>query len=111
MGGFARPTDDLDTVLDIRTTPNMLEIFTGALIELGFLSEGRSWEGHEHRWVRGNAKVDVLIATGLGVRASLKKGVTGGTTLPTSGGQGALDRAERIEIETKGNALPPHSAP
>lgn len=93
-----RPTDDLDAILDVRTTPTMLKRFTETLVEIGFSSAGKSWEGHEHRWVRGNAVIDVLIASGLGERANSRKGVFGGTTIPTQGGQGALDRAESVKI-------------
>lgn len=93
-----RATDDIDTVLDIRMAPKILETFTRVLQDLGFQSAGRSFEGHEHRWIRGAAKLDVLIATGLGVKADTRKGVTGGTTLATSGGQGALDRSIKYEI-------------
>ena len=93
-----RATNDIDTVLDIRMVPKMLERFTGVLSDLGFQSAGRSFEGHEHRWVRGAATIDILIATGLGEKADTRKGVTGGTTLATSGGQGALDRSVKYEI-------------
>jgi len=93
-----RPTDDLDAVLDIRTTPTMLNKFTAVLVDIGFSSDGKSWEGHEHRWTRGSATIDVLIASGLGERANSRKGVFGGTTIPTPGGQGALDRAEKVKV-------------
>lgn len=94
----SRATDDIDTVLDIRMAPKMLEMFTTVLLDLGFESAGRSFEGHEHRWIRGAGILDVLIATGLGEKADTRKGVTGGTTLATSGGQGALDRSVKYEI-------------
>lgn len=94
----SRATDDIDAVLDIRMAPKMLEIFTGVLLDLGFKSAGRSFEGHEHRWIRGAGILDVLIATGLGEKADTRTGVTGGTTLATSGGQGALDRSVKYEI-------------
>ncbi|MHB1128652.1 MAG: hypothetical protein ACYC06_01195 [Ilumatobacteraceae bacterium] len=97
-----RPTDDLDAVLDIRTMPTMLENITQVLVEIGFSSEGKSPEGHEHRWVRGNAVIDLLIADGLGERANSRKGIFGGTTIPTPGGQGALDRAEKVNIIHQG---------
>lgn len=93
-----RPTDDLDAVLDIRTTPTMLKKFTAVLVEIGFTSDGKSWEGHEHRWIRGSAVIDVLIASGLGERANSRKGIFGGTTIPTPGGQGALNRAEKVKV-------------
>jgi hypothetical protein len=97
-----RPTDDLDAVLDIRTMPTILENMTQVLVDIGFSSKGKSPEGHEHRWVRGNAVIDLLIARGLGNRASSRKGIFGGTTIATPGGQGALDRAEKVRINHQG---------
>jgi len=35
-----RPTDDIDTVLDVRAYPDMLEAFTGVLVDLGFRPVG-----------------------------------------------------------------------
>ncbi len=93
-----RPTNDVDTVLDVRTTPKILKTFTSALLDLGFSPDGESWEGHQHRWTREKATIDVLIATNLGEQAGSRKGVMGGTTLETPGGQAALDRSERVTI-------------
>lgn len=72
-----RPTDDVDTVLDIRAHPQMLRTFTEALSSVGFRSSGESWEGHQHRWVRDQAQIDVLIPSSLGDRARRRTGVTG----------------------------------
>lgn len=72
-----RPTDDVDTVLDIRAHPQMLRTFTGALSSVGFRSSGESWEGHQHRWVRDQAQIDVLFPSNLGERARRRTGVTG----------------------------------
>ena len=97
-----RPTDDADTVLDVRAHPNMLTVFTEALSRVGFRSDGESWEGHQHRWVRDQAQIDVLIPRTLGERARLRKEVTGGTTLETPGAQGAIDRSEPISVNVDG---------
>lgn len=97
-----RPTDDVDAVLDIRATPTMLKKVTQFMVEIGFTSAGQSPEGHEHRWIRGDAQIDLLVASGLGERANSRTGVTGGTTIATPGGQGALDRAQRVEIIYQG---------
>ncbi|GAB3542995.1 hypothetical protein GCM10027403_36540 [Arthrobacter tecti] len=93
-----RPTDDADTVLDIREHPNMLATFTGLLVELGFKSAGFSPDGHEHRWVREEAKIDVLIPRFLGERAEKRGGVNGGTTLAAPAGQTAVNRTETVEV-------------
>ncbi|GAA1491843.1 hypothetical protein GCM10009627_01890 [Curtobacterium herbarum] len=63
-----RPTHDADTALDVRARPRMLLEFTTALRELGFVADGESLEGHQHRWVRGGAQIDVLIPWFLGER-------------------------------------------
>lgn len=86
--GFSpsRPTDDGDVVLDVRAQPNVLRSFTGALVAVGFSSAGVSPEGHQHRWVRGDASIDVLIPQGLGPISDSRTGITGGTTLATPGG-------------------------
>jgi hypothetical protein len=69
-----RPTDDGDVALDVRAHPNALYDFTAALTRVGFASVGETLQGHQHRWVRGEASIDVLIPQGLGRAAGLKKG-------------------------------------
>jgi hypothetical protein len=83
--GFApsRPTEDADTVLDVRAHPDILDRFTRALIDLGWSSAGESPDGHQHRWLGGGSQIDVLIPTGLGARAAGCRGAGGGTTLET----------------------------
>lgn len=93
-----RATTDADFALDIRAYPQMLHDFTSLLQKLGFESDGESLEGHQHRWIRGKAKVDVLIPRYLGERAAARRGVTGGTTIAAPATQQALDRAETVEV-------------
>lgn len=97
-----RPTNDADTVIDVRADPAMLATFTGVLTDLGFESAGISAEGHQHRWVRGDASIDVLLPDGVGERASLRRGVTGSPTLPTAGGTQALQRSETVAVTVAG---------
>lgn len=97
-----RPTDDVDAVLDVRANPLVLRDFTATLVELGFESDGETWSGHQHRWVRGDAIVDILIPRFLGERAEKRRGATGGTTLPTIGGQAVLDRSQTVELDLDG---------
>lgn len=99
-----RPTNDADTVIDVRADPTMLATFTGVLTELGFTSAGISAEGLQHRWVRGDASIDVLLPDGVGERASLRHGVTGSPTLPTAGGTQALQRSETVAVTVSGHA-------
>jgi hypothetical protein len=105
-----RPTDDADAVLDVRARPRILHDFTALLKTLDFTSAGTSPSGHQHRWVRDNATIDVLIPRNVGIRASQRTGVSGGTTLETPGAQQALDRAQRIEVtvgDAEGSVLRP----
>jgi hypothetical protein len=103
-GSPARPTDDLDAVLDVRAEPNALLTFTTALTDMGFTSDGETWTGHHHRWVRGEATIDVLIPRSLGERAAQRTGASGGTTLETPGAQQALNRTEDVDVVLGGRA-------
>lgn len=94
-----RPTDDADTVLDVRAEPQAHLQITTTLRELGFAPAGQTWNGHQHRWVRDDeAVVDVLIPRHLGERAARRTGAGGGTTLETPGAQQALDRTEDVDV-------------
>jgi hypothetical protein len=95
---IVRATTDADFALDIRGYPTMLYDFTALLESIGFESQGESLEGHQHRWIRGKAKIDVLIPRFLGERATKRTGVTGGTTIAAPATQQALDRAETVEV-------------
>ena len=96
-----RPTDDLDAVLDVRGEPGdpgVLMTFTKVLDGLGFAPAGTSPNGHQHRWVRDGAQIDVLIPRAVGERAAKRKGVGGRTTIETPGAQQALNRTEGIAV-------------
>lgn len=97
-----RPTNDVDAVIDVRARPNMLRIFTQALTELGFSASGISAEGVQHRWVRDEATIDVLLPEGVGEKAALRTGVTASPTIPTPGGTQALDRSESVAVSVEG---------
>jgi hypothetical protein len=94
-----RATKDADIALDIRAYPRMLHDFTAHLLKLGFQSAGASMEGHQHRWTRGEAVVDVLIPRYLGERAGNRRGATGGTTIAAPASQQALDRSETVRVQ------------
>ena len=97
-----RPTDDVDTVLDVRAEPHVLHGFTTALRDLGFRPAGVTWTGHQHRWELEDAAIDILIPRHLGERASSRTGVTGATTIETPGAQQALDRTEEVQVNIAG---------
>lgn len=98
-GSPARPTDDVDTVLDVRAEPYALLEITSTLRDLEFAPAGTTWNGHQHRWIRADdAVIDLLIPRHLGERAARRTGATGGTTLETPGAQQALDRTDDVDV-------------
>lgn len=97
-----RPTNDADTVIDVRADPKMLHTFTKVLTDMGFRSAGISAEGRQHRWVRDQACIDVLLPEGAGERASGRTGITGSPTVPTQGGTQALQRTEIVAVTVAG---------
>ena len=103
--GYAkvRPTTDADAILDVRARSTILLDFTAALASLGFTPESNNMAGHQSHWERGTARVDVMIPTGLGKRASSRKGSKGGTALETPGAQKALDRSQPVNVMWAGS--------
>lgn len=93
----ARPTNDVDTVVDIRASPDMLETFTRALTDIGFIPD-TSGDGIQHRWNRDLAQFDVLIPEGVGERAASRVGVGGAPTISAPGTTQALARTDVVEV-------------
>jgi hypothetical protein len=93
-----RSTPDVDAVVDARRVPKIFATFTRALEEVGFQVNGETMMGKQHRWVRGEAMIDVLIPQNLG-RAAEIPSASGKPGLETPGAQFALDRSERVEVE------------
>lgn len=94
-----RTTDDADALLNVKHRPTILFDFTQGLHDAGFRPTDVTPEGHQHRWVKGEAQIDVLIGDRLGQRgAADRKGITGSTTLGTPGAARVLARSESIEI-------------
>lgn len=98
-----RPTNDADTVVDIRASQSMLATFTGALIDMGFKPE-ISGDGIQHRWRRDEAQLDVLIPEGAGVRATAFTGAGGAPTIAAPGTTQALNRSEPVAILVEGRS-------
>ncbi len=96
-----RPTNDVDTVVNIRASSTVLATFTGALMEMGFAPE-TSGDGVQHRWRRDQAQIDVLIPEGVGQRAAARAGAGGAPTIPAPGTTQALSRSEPIMIVAEG---------
>lgn len=98
-----RPTDDVDTVVDVRASRDMFATFTSALADLGF-APLTSGDGVQHRWLRREAQIDVLLPDGVGERASSRLGSGGAPTIPTPGGTQALGRSQAVAVEVHGRA-------
>lgn len=96
-----RPTNDVDTVVNIRASQTMLATFTGALKDLGF-DPDISGDGIQHRWRRDHAQIDVLIPEGVGARAAARAGAGGAPTIPAPGTTQALSRSEPVMVLAEG---------
>lgn len=96
-----RPTNDVDTVVDVRASPTMLATFTGALANMGFTPE-TSGDGIQHRWSRDQAQIDVLIPEGIGQRVAARNGAGGAPTISAPGTTQALSRTEAVPVLVAG---------
>ncbi|PJJ57478.1 hypothetical protein CLV56_1710 [Mumia flava] len=104
-----RSTPDVDTVLDVRAYPQILMTVTSALTDAAFEPRGLTASGKQHRWVRGEAIIDVLIPAFTG-RAGREAGADGNPGLATPGAIYALRRTETVEVtvgETTGTVRRP----
>ena len=97
-----RVTTDNDVVIDVRAWPHAAHDVTSVLRDLGFTTAGETWNGRQYRWVRGRAQIDVLIPRHLGERAENRRGVTGGTLLPSPGAASGLSRSEPVAVRIAG---------
>lgn len=95
---MSRPTDDADAVLDVRMNKDILLTFTSALRDQGYAPVTAS-SGMQHRWIKGDAVVDVLIPRHLGPIGSNRKGAGGGRTIETPGAQKVLNRSELVPVQ------------
>ena len=96
-----RPTNDIDTVVDIRASQMILATFTGVLKDMGFTPE-TSAEGIQHRWRRDKAQIGVLIPEGVGERAAARAGAGGARTIRAPGTTQALKRSEPVTVLVDG---------
>lgn len=96
-----RPTNDVDTVVNIRASQTVLVTFTGALKDMGF-TPVISGDGLQHRWVRDYAQIDVLIPEGVGERAASLAGVGGAPTVRAPGTTQVLNRTEPVTVMVEG---------
>lgn len=92
-----RATNDVDTVLDIVSNSDILLSFTSTLKDLGFKPETYA-SGHQIKWRKADAEIDVLFPNAVGERTLRKTGISGGTTIETPGGRRVLDYSEKIRV-------------
>ena len=97
----SRPTNDVDTVVDVRASQGMLETFTAALKDIGFVPD-TTGDGIQHRWRRDLAQFDVLIPEGIGERAAARHGAGGAPTISAPGTTQALARTEIVADRAQG---------
>lgn len=95
-----RSTDDVDTLLDVKAHPTILEDFTAGLVGASF-EPVTSGDGLQHRWRRGSAQIDVLISDKLGTRKTYLT-VAGAPTVGTPGAALVLNRSEDVTISVAG---------
>ncbi len=102
---YPRPTADLDAVIDVRGNhPTAVQDFVNAMREVGFTSPIPTPDGHQHRWVRGRAQIDILVPRGLSPNRSdgHRTGAGRVTTIATAGGQFVLDRSSAVTVNLDG---------
>ena len=97
-----RATNDADALVNARV-PEVLGAFTAALLQLDFQPEP-SADGVQHRWVHGDAVIDVLIPEGTGERTRKRSSASGFPTIAAPGGTQALERSEIVEVTVAGRA-------
>lgn len=97
----ARATQDIDVVLDIRARRANVHNFYQALDTLGFVPDGFNASGQNHRWVKGDAQIDVLVPSGLSLRTLSWNYPGFGKLLPTRGAQFVLHDVEKIAVQVE----------
>ncbi len=102
-----RVSRDLDIVVNARVVTGALRSMVASLKQTGFELAGASPDGIAHRYVRGQASIDLLAPEGLGQRADLTT-TPPGRTVQVPGGTQALNRTEMVPVAHVGrNGLVP----
>jgi len=97
-----RPTDDVDAVLDVRAEPGILMALTSTLSGMGFEPSGNTWQGHQHRWVRHDAVVDLLIPRHPRRASRRPHRCRRRDHARDPRGAAALDRTENVQVDVAG---------
>lgn len=96
VGG--RSTRDIDVILDVRADPHSIKRIVTVLRDADFSPDGFNPSGHDHRWVRGDAQIDILTPDFLGPRILDRRHPGLGRLLATRGAQFGLHRTRRVTI-------------
>lgn len=96
-----RVSRDLDLVVDARVRPPAIPAMVATLTALNFEESPIGVDEVAHRFIKGNAIVDVLAPDGLGERTSLRT-VGSAATVAVSGGTYALSRSEPVDVQVDG---------
>ena len=102
----SRPTNDIDAVIDVRGRLNTpVQEFAATLTKVGFIPVVGDPSGNTHRWVRGDATIDILIPRFLrdGVSDGTRSEAGRITTIATAGGQFLLDRSLPTRVNVSGH--------
>lgn len=91
-----RVSYDVDIVMDLRTERKVLSLAHDVLLNHGFRQEVSPTTGIGHRYLRGQASIDLLAPDGLGPRTSLALGAA--RTIQSVGGSRALARAVEATV-------------
>ena len=93
----ARPTNDIDLVVDLRVEPTALENTHAVITRAGFEQDLPSPEGVAHRYRRDEATIDILAPDHMGARAQLALG--NGRTIEAPGTSQAFGRVSLVRVE------------
>lgn len=94
----SRPSTDADLVIDLRADPGAARDLVDALRSIGFEISRRDAKGRAHRWVRGDAQIDVLQPRYLGDRMEKRLSKEGLETIAAPGAQHLLSRTELVTV-------------
>ncbi len=96
-----RTSRDLDVLADVRVMSNATALVSKTLLEDGFELIEPSLSGIAHKFVRGDAIIDVLAPDGLGPNTDVFTSPPL-RTVSVPGGSQALKRSNKVEVELKG---------
>lgn len=95
----SRATRDIDVILDVRAHPGSVRKIVVSLRGSGFAAASGNPSGKDYRWVRGDARIDVLTPDFLGPRWMDRRFPGLGFLFPTRGAQFGVHRTQRVLVE------------